>query len=122
MPVKILYIIDSFRCQNPNVFLSNLLFSESIKYRFQKYSFSLILNKCDAADGDKLISWIQDYEKFMQALQEDNTYLSTLNKSVVLHLSDFYENTPVAKVSSKTGYGFNEVEKLIDFSFKWFFM
>lgn len=54
----------------------------------------------------------------MQALQEDNTYLSTLNKSVVLHLSDFYEKTPVAKVSSKNGHGFSEVEKLIDFSFK----
>jgi GPN-loop GTPase len=27
MPVKIVYIIDSLRCQNPNVFLSNLLFA-----------------------------------------------------------------------------------------------
>lgn len=61
MPVKILYTIDSVRCQNPNVFLSNLLFSESIKYRFQKYEFILLLNKCDATDGDKLIQWIRDY-------------------------------------------------------------
>lgn len=27
MPVKIVYIIDSLRSQNPNVFLSNLLFA-----------------------------------------------------------------------------------------------
>ncbi len=96
MPVKILYTIDSYRCRNPNIFLSNLLFSgnfyhkyklESIKYRFQKYPFLLILNKCDAADGDKLIGWVRDYEKFMTALQEDNSYLSSLSKSVVLHLS-----------------------------------
>ena len=26
MPVRILYVVDSYRCQNPNVFLSNLLF------------------------------------------------------------------------------------------------
>lgn len=87
MPVKILYTIDGVRCQNPNVFLSNLLFSESIKYRFQKYEFVLLLNKSDAADGDKLMGWMRDYEKFMSALQEDPTYLATLSKSIVLHLS-----------------------------------
>lgn len=27
MPVKIVYIIDSLRCQNPNIMLSNLLFA-----------------------------------------------------------------------------------------------
>ena len=77
MPVKILYVIDSYRCQSPNVFLSNLLFSgneclmflESIKYRFEKYPFVLILNKCDSADGDKLINWMTDYEKFLSSLQ-----------------------------------------------------
>jgi hypothetical protein len=69
MPVKILYTIDSCRCQNPNVFLSNLLFSESIKHRFQKYPFILILNKSDATDTDKLINWVKDYEKFMNSLQ-----------------------------------------------------
>lgn len=61
MPVKILYMIDGVRCQNPNVFLSNLLFFESIKYRFQKYEFILLINKSDVADGDKLITWIRDY-------------------------------------------------------------
>jgi GTPase SAR1 family protein len=30
MPVKIVYIIDSVRCQNPNVFLSNLLFARTL--------------------------------------------------------------------------------------------
>ena len=30
MPVKIMYIIDSVRCQNPNVFLSNILFARKI--------------------------------------------------------------------------------------------
>lgn len=29
MPVKIVYIIDSVRCQNPNIFLSNLLFARN---------------------------------------------------------------------------------------------
>lgn len=29
MPVKIVYIIDSLRCKNPNVFLSNILFARN---------------------------------------------------------------------------------------------
>ena len=29
MPIKIAYIIDSVRCKNPNVFLSNILFARS---------------------------------------------------------------------------------------------
>lgn len=66
----------------------------------------MILNKSDAADGDKLIGWMKDYEKFMTVLQEDASYLASLSKSVVLHLSEFYENMPVAKVSAKTGFGF----------------
>ena len=32
MPVKILYLIDSVRCINPNTYLSNLLFAGIISY------------------------------------------------------------------------------------------
>ena len=55
-----------------------------------KYDFVIVLNKCDAADGDRLMGWMKDYEKFMAVLQEDNTYLASLSKSIVLHLSEFY--------------------------------
>ena len=50
----------------------------------------MLLNKGDAGDGDKLMRWIRDYEEFMTALQEDPSYLATLSKSIVLHLSEFY--------------------------------
>lgn len=36
----------------------------------------------------------------------------------MLHLSEFYEDMPVAKVSAKTGFGLAEVEKLVGFAFK----
>lgn len=68
MPVKILYIIDSNRSQNPNIFLSNLLFSrtqfviiESIEYRLKKFDFTIGLNKSDCSDCDKLMRWMTDY-------------------------------------------------------------
>ncbi len=69
MPVKLFYIIDSVRCQNPNVFLSNLLFActfkikvESIHVRLLKYDFLLLMNKTDCADGEILKKWMTDYE------------------------------------------------------------
>lgn len=65
MPVKILYLIDSVRCCNPNTFLSNLLFAESIRYRLNKFEFVLLLNKADAEDADKLIKMIKDYDLFL---------------------------------------------------------
>jgi hypothetical protein len=69
MPLKIVYTIDSLRCQNPNIFLSNLLFAQSIEYRFKKWSFQLLLNKSDCADSKKLKVWLEDYEEFLKALQ-----------------------------------------------------
>ena len=45
----------------------------------------------------------------MAALQEDSSYLSSLSKSIVLNLSEFYENMPIAKVSAKAGFGFAEI-------------
>jgi len=72
MPVKILYLIDSVRCINPNTFLSNLLFActkilkiESIRYRLSKFEFIVLLNKADAEDADKLIKIMKDYDLFL---------------------------------------------------------
>jgi translation initiation factor IF-2 len=71
------------------------------------------LNKSDCTDSEKLITWITDYEEFMGALQEDSSYLATLSKSIVIHLSEFYEQLKYIKVSAKTGFGLEEVLKAI---------
>jgi GTPase SAR1 family protein len=39
MPIKIVYIIDSVRCNNPNIFLSNILFARSYHLTESRYSF-----------------------------------------------------------------------------------
>lgn len=41
----------------------------------------------------------------MGALHEDPSYLATLSKSVVLHLSEFYSKLRFLSVSAKTGVG-----------------
>lgn len=65
MSVKILYLVDTVRCINPNTFLSNLLFAESIRYRFAKFEFVLLLNKADAESADHLMKMMADYDSFL---------------------------------------------------------
>ena len=42
MPVKIVYIVDSVRCNNPNVFLSNILFARNNSTMQSLYSSASI--------------------------------------------------------------------------------
>ena len=41
MPVKIVYIMDSYRCNNPNVFLSNILFARIFGFYQRVYPTSV---------------------------------------------------------------------------------
>ena len=90
MPVKIVYVVDGVRCANPNTFLSNLLFAESIRYRLSSFPFLLLLNKCDASDCDKLMQMMKDYDRFLDELAKEDMYLSTLSKSVVINMSECF--------------------------------
>lgn len=42
MPVKIVYIIDSVRCKNPNVFLSNILFARTLRNTQNPFNTDLL--------------------------------------------------------------------------------
>lgn len=70
MPVKIAYLVDSVRCINPNTFLSNLVFAESIRYRLIRFEFYILLNKADAEDADKLLKMMKNYEDFTDELNK----------------------------------------------------
>ena len=65
------------------------------------------MNKIDCSDGELLKKWMTDYEEFMAELNKDQSYMSTLSKSIVIHLSDFYQQMKVRLISAKTGAGFN---------------
>lgn len=79
--------------------------SESIQNRFEEYPFTILMNKSDCSDSAKLKEITQDYELFMAALHEDPSYLATLSKQIVLHLSDFYCKLKFLPISAKTGQG-----------------
>ena len=80
-------------------------YPESIQYRLKQFPFIVLLNKSDVQDPQKLLDWVNDYELFLDALQEDPSYLATLSRSIVIHLSEFFEAMNFAKVSARTGLG-----------------
>ena len=71
------------------------------------------MNKADAEDGDKSIKLMKDYDLFLDELAKEPNYMSTLSRSVVIHMSEMFKKIEVCKISAKTGHGFNEVYKLL---------
>jgi GPN-loop GTPase len=48
-PSALIYVVDTARCENPNTFMSNMLFSLSIMYR-TKLPLLVVLNKSDVGN------------------------------------------------------------------------
>ena len=63
----------------------------------------VVFNKEDTSDKEILIEWMSDYDNLLDALRNKSTYLSTLSKSMVLSLDEFYSDLKYVWVSSKTG-------------------
>ena len=55
----------------------------------------MVFNKCDVQNSDTLVEWINDYQKFMDAAHQDESYLATLSYSLCLSLEEFYKDLNV---------------------------
>lgn len=89
------------------------LTTESIEVRLE-CPMIICLNKSDLVRGENCQTWIRDYESFTNALTQQDTYLSSLSKTVVLHMSDFYEKFMVASISARTGDGLQQLDSLVE--------
>ena len=67
----------------------NIRYLESIECRLE-YPMIICLNKVDIVDGKTCLEWTKNYDEFNTALNKVDNYLSTLSKSVVLYMSDFF--------------------------------
>eukprot|EP00340_Litonotus_pictus_P013200 CAMPEP_0170539788 /NCGR_PEP_ID=MMETSP0209-20121228/104206_1 /TAXON_ID=665100 ORGANISM="Litonotus pictus, Strain P1" /NCGR_SAMPLE_ID=MMETSP0209 /ASSEMBLY_ACC=CAM_ASM_000301 /LENGTH=251 /DNA_ID=CAMNT_0010841919 /DNA_START=144 /DNA_END=899 /DNA_ORIENTATION=+ len=111
-PTVLVYVVDLVRNQNPNTFVSNMLYALSIMYKMQ-LPLILVLNKKDLVEEDTVVSWISDYTELQAALDKDSEYISSFSNSLCLAFEEFYKTIDYVSVSSKTGDGFGELIQLI---------
>jgi GTPase SAR1 family protein len=101
-PTVLAFLIDTPRLQNAQNFMSNMLQACSILYK-TRLPIVVVFNKCDVLDHQFAVEWMQDFDKFFEALSEEETYAATLSRSLTLVLDEFYRNLAHIGISALTG-------------------
>ncbi|KAF7697477.1 GPN-loop GTPase 1 [Cucumispora dikerogammari] len=102
--LKILFLIDSNDSVELNTFVTNMVTSCIIKYRFN-CELLCLFNKIDI-DSEKtqrLRKWIKDYDSIAEYNRDD--YASDILSTLALSFEDIYRETEVLEVSGKKGLG-----------------
>jgi len=92
-----------------------MLYACSIFYRSQ-LPLIVCFNKTDVVSHEFAVEWMRDYDAFVDALrsERDDSYMSTLVRSMGLSLQDFYETLETVGVSASTGMGMDMLFEAID--------
>lgn len=125
-PTVIAYIIDTPRTSSTSTFMSNMLYACSILYK-TKLPMILVFNKTDVQDAEFAKEWMTDFEKFQEALHEEENkgvfggeghggsgYMGSLLNSMSLMLEEFYSHLNMVGVSSMTGDGIDEFFQAVE--------
>lgn len=108
--LNILYLIDSLESNEPNTFMTNMVTSCTIKYRFQ-CDFISLFSKIDlnSLNSKRIREWISDYDNFQRDLTNYNeSYENEILSSLALHFEDMYKEMKILEVSGISGAGKEE--------------
>ncbi|XP_045467639.1 GPN-loop GTPase 1 [Harmonia axyridis] len=112
-PTLVLYVVDSVRSTSPTTFMSNMLYACSTMYKYL-VPFITVMNKTDIVSHSYAIEWMTDVDSFMEVLENDESYVSTLNRRMALALDIFYTDLKICGFSALSGEGIDELYNLID--------
>jgi hypothetical protein len=111
-PTVVLYVVDTPRATNPQSFMSNMLQAVSILYK-TRLPLIVVFNKIDVVRHETMLRWMEDFDEFHQAVDENPSFASDLSRSLSLVLDAFYKGLRVAGVSAMTGEGMEELFDVI---------
>ena len=112
-PTVIVYVMDTPRSSNPITFMSNMLYAVSILYKY-RLPFIVVLNKTDIIHHRFALEWMNDFELFQAAIEQEHSYSTDLCRSLSLVLDEFYSNLRCVGFSSMTGDGCKEFFDAVD--------
>eukprot|EP01087_Luapelamoeba_hula_P018009 TRINITY_DN5740_c0_g1_i1.p1 TRINITY_DN5740_c0_g1~~TRINITY_DN5740_c0_g1_i1.p1 ORF type:complete len:458 (-),score=119.53 TRINITY_DN5740_c0_g1_i1:19-1392(-) len=112
-PTVLVFVIDTPRTANPTTFMSNLLYACSILYKF-KLPFILTFNKTDVLSHDFAVRWMTDFNSFLDAVNNESSYMSSLTRSMSMVLDEFYSTLTTVGVSAMSGAGIDDFFKAVD--------
>ena len=108
---NIVYVVDTPRTMGPSTFMSNMVYACSILHQL-RLPLTAAFNKVDVQPCEACFEWMDDFEKFHEALdaaaRDDpagGSYVTSLHRSMSLVLDEFYRVLARVGVSAVSGAG-----------------